>query len=319
MRSAGDDQQLLIVALEATVGVFAHVAAMRLLAVNDEGWRAEVFGVREEGVVHPARHGLLHPPEVGVDRAGMIAARSLVVLRILADEGRLFARELVDGDGREGVFCEAGSVLAGAEVCDLLLGAIAVVGRAAVVVAPGSDAWHVVHGARHDGFDARIVSGSIERDAAPATDAEDADACGVDAVEVAEVVDGGLEVFRVDVEREDVARMAATLTRKRGVEGQRDEAALGECLCVKSAGLLLDAAEKSADGDGGQLARSAFGHVEIGGQGEAKMVVEGHLAVLHTVALGEHFVPFCGQWQSLIERGTCRFLCVHCVLCLKSE
>ena len=86
--------------------------------------------------------------------------------------------------------------------------------------------------------------------------------------------------------------MAATLTRKRGVEGQRDEAALGECLCVKSAGLLLDAAEKSADGDGGQFARSAFGKVEIGGQGEAKMVVESHLAVLHTVALREHFVPF---------------------------
>src|SRR5699024_4413918 len=58
--------------------------------------------------------------------------------------------------------------------------------------------------------------------------------------------------------------------------------AAGHFLGVKAGGLLLDGAEGPADGQGGQRARSPFGPVEVGGQGDAVPVVERHLPVLHT-------------------------------------
>ena len=123
----------------------------------------------------------------------------------------------------------------------------------------------------------------------------------VDVVAVGQIIHGGAEVLRVNVRRGHVAGLSAAFARERGVEGEGQEATLGQGLGVEAGCLFLDSAEGAADGDGGQLARGVLGDVEVGGKGDAVAVVEGDLRMIHLVALREHLVPLLRQCQFLFH------------------
>ena len=47
-RCAGDDEQLLVVALELLVGILAEIAGMGVLAVNEKDCALDFTGIRQE-------------------------------------------------------------------------------------------------------------------------------------------------------------------------------------------------------------------------------------------------------------------------------
>ncbi|MNS44484.1 hypothetical protein D3C72_769270 [compost metagenome] len=151
---------------------------------------------------------------------------------------------------------------------------------------------HVIHHAGRHGFDASIGSGGIEGHATPATDAQQADTIAVDLLLQAEKIDGGTEVFGVDVGGGHVARLAATFAGVGGVKRQGDETVLGQGLGIETARLLLHRAKGAAQGNRGELGSPpSFRQIEVSDQGDAITVLEGHLAMLDFVALGKGLVP----------------------------
>ena len=109
----------------------------------------------------------------------------------------------------------------------------ALLGRHAVVVATRHDPAHVIHGAGRDGLDALVGRDGVQRHAAPAADADDADPFAIDRRVQAEEIDRRAEVLGVDVGRGDVARLAAAFAGVGRIERQGDEAALGHGLGVE--------------------------------------------------------------------------------------
>lgn len=114
-----------------------------------------------------------------------------------------------------------------------------------------------------------------------------------------QAVDGGAEVIGADFGRGEVAGRAAALAAEGGVEGDGEEAALGQRLGVEARDLLLDGAVGAADGDGRQTSFGPEGLVEVGRKGDAVAVVKGNFRVFDLVALREGLVPFTGQFQRL--------------------
>ena len=94
----------------------------------------------------------------------------------------------------------------------------------------------------------------IEGEAAPAADADDADALRIDVVAHEQAIDRGTEVVGADLGRGEAARFAAALAAERRVEGQRQESPLGKRLGIEARHLLLHGAVGAADSDGGQAA-----------------------------------------------------------------
>ena len=147
-----------------------------------------------------------------------------------------------------------------------------------VVIDVGEEALHVVERADDGRLDARVDRGLIDRHAAPATDAHEANLRDVDVAQAHQIVHGRAEVLRVNVWCGHAAHLAAALARERGVEGQGHKAARCQLLGVESGGLLLDRPEGPADGHGGVSLRCliAFGHVEVAGQLYPEAVFEAH-------------------------------------------
>ena len=279
--------------------------------MDEQHRAADLVGILEDGLVQEGHGAGDVPALVRVEGPGMVAPGGLVVGVVVLDkEGRVVGQG-VHHAARPGV--NAGLVVGGAlGVQGRALGValrLAVVG---VKVAFGPHPAHVVHGGSHRGFDPGVQGGGVQGHAAPAADADDADLVRVRLLLHRQEIDGGLKVLGVDVGAGHIAGLAAALTGKGRVEGDGQKAAAGHFLGVKAGGLLFDGAEGPADGQGGQRARSPFGPVEVGGQGDAVPVVERHLPVLHTAVLGEGLVPFLGQMQLFFHRQMPSVSSVRC-------
>ena len=300
MVGVGDDVQLLVVARQPPERILAEIARVRTLAVEQQHGAADLAGIGQKGHVEKRQRGGRVPALVGVERPPVIAARRLVVgVIVLHELGRIGGQRIghtaCTGVGATAVILRALRIEPPAEF-------VACVGVHRVEIAVGRHAAHVVH-RRGDGRpNARIDGSGIERHAAPAADAEDADAPGIDPLRGRKEIDRGAKVLRIDVGRRHVARLAAALARVGGVESDRDQAAFGQRLGVKPRRLLLDRPEGSADGDGRQAPRSIFRNIHVRRQRQAVAVAEGHLAVVDLAAPREYLVPLGGQIQLLVHR-----------------
>ena len=166
-----------------------------------------------------------------------------------------------------------------------------------VKVAVGSYTGHIVHGHSRSRLDAGIDGGGIDRHTAPAADTNDTDALRVHILLHGEEVYRCAEILGVDVRRSNIAGCTAALTGIGRVEGNRQEAKLRHFLRIQTGGLLLYRTERTADGNGGQLALCAPRRVHIRRQCDAVAVVKGYFLVIHLVAFREHLVPFLCQIQ----------------------
>ena len=240
-------------------------------------------------------------------RDRVVAARCLVVVVVVLDEGGRVLGQRVDHAAGHGV--DAGAVVGGALSSHGRPGPVPLLGG--VEVALGGHAAHVVHGGGDRSPDARICGRGGHGHAAPAADADDADAPGVDVVAHGQEVDGGLEVLDIDVRRVHAAGLAAGLAGETGVEGDGEVTALRHRLRVQAAGLLLDGAEGAGHGQGGRLAPRVLGLVQVGDQGDAEAGAEGDLLVVHGVGLREDLVPLGGRFRGLMGHVGCLLLRVR--------
>lgn len=156
-------------------------------------------------------------------------------------------------------------------------------------------ARHVVHCRRHSRFHTRVKRSSIQRHAAPAADANDADTLRIHVVTAGEIIHRCLEIFGVDIRRGHVAWFSAAFASERRIKSEGEKSALCHDLRVEAAGLFLHSAERTADGNRCQLAAGILWHVEISRQRDAVTIVEGHLAVVHFIRLWENLVPFLSE------------------------
>ena len=231
----------------------------------------------------------------------MIAARRLVIIVIIDEELRLRGADVGQAAGQ------------GAASVPVIFGALGVqlptqLGAAVrihlVEVAVGDDAAHVVHGGGHGGLDAGVHGRRVQRHAAPAADADDADPFRIDAVLNGQKIDGCGEILGVDVGRSHIAGFAAAFAGEGRIEGDGQKSAFGHDLGVQPAGLLLDGAEGAADGEGGKFCAAAvLGNVHVGGESDSVAVFEEHFFMLHLLAFGEDLVPFLFK----LRRGGRRF------------
>ena len=166
-----------------------------------------------------------------------------------------------------------------------------------IKISVGSYTGHVVHGHGRGSFDAGINGSGIDRHTAPATDTDDTDALRVNILLHGEEVYRCAEILGVDVRRCYIARHTAALAGVGRVKGNRQEAKLCHFLRIQTGGLLLYRTERTADGNGGQLALCALRRVHIRRQRDAVAVVKGYFLVIHLVAFREHLVPFLCQIQ----------------------
>jgi hypothetical protein len=95
------------------------------------------------------------------------------------------------------------------------------------------------HGAQ--GLDATIVEGGVGRIGTARADAQRADAIAIDIGERGQIVDRGADILDPCIGVFELPRLAAALALIRSVEGERDEAELGELAGIQAGGLLLHA------------------------------------------------------------------------------
>ena len=303
MHSVWHDEQFLVVSFQLFEHIFAEVAGMGVLAMDEEHSRADLVSIRQNGLVDERERGCHVPSVVGAEGAFVVAARGLVEGVIVLHELRGIGGQRVRHTSCQGVASVA--VVLGALGVELLLHRVAGIGVVGgIVVAFGVDAGHVVHRDGHCGLDARVDGGGVHRKASPAAHAEDAHLLRIDIGARGEIVDGGAEVFGINVRRSHITGLPAALTGEGGVEGDGQEATLGQRLRIAAGHLLLHGTERAADGDGGQFACGILGNIQVGGEGDAVAVVEGNLRVVHLVALWEYLVPLLSQNQ----------LFFHCVI-----
>ena len=242
---------------------------------------------------------VMRPGGVRVDRSRMEAARRLVVVMVIHQELRLAALQFV-GDrpiGRGSLFRILPTLPA-----QLLQRLRALFEGHAIVVALGHDAGHVIHGAGHDGLDALVHGDGIQCHAAPAANADDADALAVDGWVQAEKIHRRAEILGIDVRRGDIARLAAAFSGIGRIERQRDETTLRHGLRIETRRLLLHRAEWTADGERRQPpVGTVFRKVEIGCQGDAVAVLEGDLLVIDVLALGGKPCPIRRKRSELLH------------------
>lgn len=84
------------------------------------------------------------------------------------------------------------------------------------------------------------------------------------------------------------------------IECDRQKARRCEPLRVEPGGLFLDGAERSAHGNGGQLALRVDGLVEIRGEQDVEAVLEDELAVRYRRIGGKYLVPFVREGKSCV-------------------
>lgn len=119
--------------------------------------------------------------------------------------------------------------------------------------AVAGDGAHVVHARSSNGLETGVDLCGADEERAAAADTNTTDAPTVDKVPGAEVVDGGAECLYVVLGRNGVARLAVAAAPVGEVDGDGDEALLGELGGVEVGALLLDGAHGVTDGNGGRL------------------------------------------------------------------
>ena len=278
---------------------------MGLFPVDQQDRAADLARIGQQGHVQEGQGRGGVPGTVGIDGTGMEAALGLVIVEVILDELRLVARQGI-GQARGGRCDAAGACVPGALRVQLPAQRVAGLGIHGVKIAVGRDAAHVVHGDGHGGLDAGIHGGGVQAHAAEAADADDADARRIHRVQRGEEVHRSAEVFGIDVRRGHVTRLAAALARIGGVEGQRQEAALGHGLGIEPGRLFLHRAKGTAHGQGRQFALGTPGHVQVARQHSSVTGAEGHFTMFHFVALGKDLVPFLYQFHSVTILGSSR-------------
>ena len=276
-------------------GIFSEVARVSLLAVNEQHGVLNLTGIVEDGLVEERLTSCDVPAVGAIARAFMIAAFCLVVSIIVFHEPGGSIRQRVDDT--TGTLVRARLVVLGALLGQGLASLHALLlGVAALEVALAVHLRHVVHRGGYSGLDTGVDGSGVDGHATESANADDADALRVDIVLHGEEVNGSQEVLGVDVGRSHAAWLATTLTRKRGVEGDGEETALGHVLGIDAARLLLHGSERSGDGDGRQLALGILRRVHVGCELDTVAVVERDLLVVHLVTLGERLVPLLSQF-----------------------
>ena len=295
---------------------FAEVAAVGLFAVDDEHRVTDFVGVCEKLGVHERGACGGGPALVAVEGALVVAAWGLVVGVVILDKVRSVVRERVNDTA--GQVVRAVLEVLGALGHQSLAGLVAGVGVVCgIEVAVCGYAAHVVHGGCNRRLDAGVNAGGVDRHAAPAANADDADSFRVNVVAGREKVHGRHEVFGVDVRAVHVARLAARFAGEARVECDGQESAFRHLLGVKAAGLFLDGTERARDCNRRELAvhleARVLGHEHVGGEFNAKVVLESDLGMFDLVALGEYLVPFGGE-RELVHIF---FLCLLCCFCCR--
>ncbi len=173
-----------------------------------------------------------------------------------------------------------------------------------VEVAVAADAGHIVHGACHRSLDAHVGSGSVQSDASPSADADDANTLCVYLVMLRQEVNSRHKVLGVDVRRCRAARLTAALTCIGGVEGQGHKTSFGHPHGIESARLLLAGAKGATDGNSRESLTSHLlpltsWNIQIGCEGQSVLCFKRHLPVVYLVTLWEHLVPLLRQFQFL--------------------
>ena len=80
MARAGDDEQFLVVAGQFAVSRLTEVAGVRLFSVYQQHGRADLAAVLQNRHIQERQRGGHIPAAVGVQAAGMVSARSFVVV-----------------------------------------------------------------------------------------------------------------------------------------------------------------------------------------------------------------------------------------------
>ena len=301
MDCARDEQQLLVFRILAIldhrrIGVLREVAGVGLVAMDQQHGAADLATVREDGLVQEGLATRHVPAAIRVQRTGMVAAGSLVVVIVVLHEERGIGRKRIDHAAGElvGTGLIVGGTLGAHGSPFPVPGLLVVLG---IEIAVGVDPRHVVHGGGDRGLDAGVQRGGVQGHASPAADTDDADAPGVDGFLHRKEIHCRHEVLRVDVRRGHIARVPAALPGIGRVEGNRDPSPFRHRLRIQARALFLDRSEGTADGNGRHPAGRPLGRVHVGGKRDAVAVHEGHLPVIDLFTLGECLVPPFDQLQ----------------------
>ena len=186
----------------------------------------------------------------------------------------------------------AAPVIGGALIVENLSEFPAIVWCHGIEVPIGCHTAHIIHGGRHGRPDARVDSGRVQRHAAPAADADDADLPGIRVVLYGKEIDSCAEILGVDVGRSHISRFAAAFSRVGRIKSDGKEASFGHGLRIEAGRLLLDCAEGTRHGQGSKLARSVFRCIHVSSQRDSVAVVKRYFFVADPAALRECLVPF---------------------------
>ena len=265
---------------------------------------------REEGHRRGGR-----PGAVRIDRTRVVATRRLVVVEEAVDEFRhsfrqlAFLREQRRAGHHVALVVKAqlvparskGTVLRilPALLADVVHQFFPLFRRVVVLISLAHAARHVVHGRHRHRLDARVRRSRRDAHASQPADGQHTDPLAVHEGLQAQIVHRGAEILGKDVGRSHIPHLAATLTGKGRIEGQRHEAAFGHLLRVQAAGLLLHGTKRATQHQRRQFALCTFRHVKVAHHRDAVAVAELHLLVLHLAALREGLVPLLCHFHSL--------------------
>ena len=132
-----------------------------------------------------------------------------------------------------------------------------------IVVVVTADTRHVVHRRGYGSLDARVGSGSIQSDASPTADADDANLLSIHILLLRQEIDSSHKVLCVDVGRSRSTRFTTALTRIGRVESQRHETTLSHLHRIESTRLLLHGSKGTRNSNSRQLAFDIFRRVHI--------------------------------------------------------
>ena len=82
-----------------------------------------------------------------------------------------------------------------------------------IVIVVATDTSHIIHRRGYGSLDASIGSGSIQCDATPTADTDDANTFGIHIVLLRQEIDSSHKIFGIDVGRSRSTRFTAALTR----------------------------------------------------------------------------------------------------------
>ena len=203
MDGTGDDHEFLVVRVFAVfdhvgIGVFAEIAGMGVLAVNQKDCASDLIGILKDRLVDKALAADDVPAAVGIQGTGVIASLSFVIVVVILHKERRVFRKRIDHTAAKfilAVFQILKSLGAHGGFC-LVTGLLAVGG---IEISLGVHTGHIVHGRSHCRLDPGIQRGCIDGHAAPAADADDADAFRIGFFMKGEEVHSRHEVLGVDV------------------------------------------------------------------------------------------------------------------------